>query len=1112
MKKMLRYLFTMLLMVFLGLTASGASTKVSTTRFTNPTFEPVTLNSITALSANPNNAGTGIMLYKVEFSKAVTGITAANFALAKTGGISTAIISNVIQNPIVKTTWQVTVKLGPVTNDGTVQLSMVSATGLSLSLTNHLPFLGETYTVLPDIVANTLPLTNISSYGNSAELLGEVKSLVANVSVGFDYGNSPTLANALHINATTNGTVTAGSGLQTAKAVATGLKPGAYFYRVTTNAAVNGEVKSFNVSYVLRNIKLLSLNPNNAKTGSLLFEVEFNGLVEGLSASNFQTIADGNIGNNAITSVTKSSDPLKPNSWLVNVALYGTWGNGVLSLALVNTNGLNVNLTNFLPWSSLEYTIIPEMNIETLNPMLSSKQSVLQGSIRSDVEDVTVSFDYGDSPSLADAVHVAATTNTTVTASSGAKIAQYVNNQDRPGTHYYRVVARSESSSVVTYGKTVTYTVPKQLKEIKAIGLNPNNAKLGRLAFEVVFNTFVDNLSAANFTILTTGNAGNATILTVVKSNDPSKPYSWFVFVNVLDQWGDGTLALQLANTNGVSPSIANELPFTGEAYQILPEMNVETLNVTNVTLNGYTLQGAVRSDVENVAVVFDYGDSPTLADAIHVSATTNATVTAGSGSQIAQYELLKNKAGNHYYRVTAVSADLHITYGKILNYSIPTLVKSIKAVSANPTKGDTPLVYEVEFNDVINNLTAANFSLVTTGNAGSASILTVAKSNDPLKPYTWVVQVSLTGEWGNGTLTLALSNNTGLSPAIAGTFPFTGQTYNIAKTIQVETLGTTSPSLNGHTLQGSVSYAIEDVTAGFDYGDSPTLTDAIHVTATINGFVTAGSGTKIAQYALFQNKPGTHYYRVTAQGTGSMVYGKILNYGIPYAFTGIKAVAANPNNGSAPLVFEVQFNGLVNNLSLANLGLVTTGNLGVVSISTIVKSTDPLKPNSWLVTVTLGQLSKGTVALVMNNANGLSPAINTYLPFVGEAYTISPQPSIQMTVAAALSSTRVDPLVSKEAQRYLDGLNKDAKHILTPNADGVNDYLEFKDLDEYLPTAIVITNRSGKIIYRNNHYQNDWDGTYNGKPLATDTYYYSLDFGEPYSKVKGYVTLVNGK
>jgi gliding motility-associated-like protein len=65
-----------------------------------------------------------------------------------------------------------------------------------------------------------------------------------------------------------------------------------------------------------------------------------------------------------------------------------------------------------------------------------------------------------------------------------------------------------------------------------------------------------------------------------------------------------------------------------------------------------------------------------------------------------------------------------------------------------------------------------------------------------------------------------------------------------------------------------------------------------------------------------------------------------------------------------------------------------------------------------------------------------------------------------------------------------------------TPNGDGVNDrWFASNGTACYTQLSVVVFNRYGGEVYKNANYQNNWDGTYNGKPVADGTYYYSATF-----------------
>ncbi len=64
--------------------------------------------------------------------------------------------------------------------------------------------------------------------------------------------------------------------------------------------------------------------------------------------------------------------------------------------------------------------------------------------------------------------------------------------------------------------------------------------------------------------------------------------------------------------------------------------------------------------------------------------------------------------------------------------------------------------------------------------------------------------------------------------------------------------------------------------------------------------------------------------------------------------------------------------------------------------------------------------------------------------------------------------------------------------NIITPNGDGVNDYLFIKNLENVKDNRLMIFNRWGKKVYEKEHYNPDLD-RWDGKGLADGTYYYIL-------------------
>jgi gliding motility-associated-like protein len=86
------------------------------------------------------------------------------------------------------------------------------------------------------------------------------------------------------------------------------------------------------------------------------------------------------------------------------------------------------------------------------------------------------------------------------------------------------------------------------------------------------------------------------------------------------------------------------------------------------------------------------------------------------------------------------------------------------------------------------------------------------------------------------------------------------------------------------------------------------------------------------------------------------------------------------------------------------------------------------------------------------------------------------------------------------------------ANNVLTPNGDGKNDFLVFKNLDAYPDNTLKLFDRGGRVIYQAINYQNNWDGLVNGSPLKEDTYYYLLEIGKDKNVKKGFISIIRNK
>ncbi len=86
--------------------------------------------------------------------------------------------------------------------------------------------------------------------------------------------------------------------------------------------------------------------------------------------------------------------------------------------------------------------------------------------------------------------------------------------------------------------------------------------------------------------------------------------------------------------------------------------------------------------------------------------------------------------------------------------------------------------------------------------------------------------------------------------------------------------------------------------------------------------------------------------------------------------------------------------------------------------------------------------------------------------------------------------------------------LANNRKKFFTPNGDGQNDYWVLDpDVSKFASCKLMIVSTDGSKILETIGYQNNWDGTHNGKPLQQDVYYYILDCNG--SKDSGSITII---
>ena len=81
--------------------------------------------------------------------------------------------------------------------------------------------------------------------------------------------------------------------------------------------------------------------------------------------------------------------------------------------------------------------------------------------------------------------------------------------------------------------------------------------------------------------------------------------------------------------------------------------------------------------------------------------------------------------------------------------------------------------------------------------------------------------------------------------------------------------------------------------------------------------------------------------------------------------------------------------------------------------------------------------------------------------------------------------------------------------NTFTPNNDGINDTWRIDYLNTYPNNWVQVFTRTGQLVFESHGYNQPWDGTFKGKPLPFDTYYYIIEPGNGRDPLTGYVTIV---
>ncbi|MBB2145285.1 T9SS type B sorting domain-containing protein [Pedobacter sp. LMG 31464] len=1034
---------------------------------------PATVVGITTNSTNPNNGSTGTVYYKVEFSKPVTGFTAANFTLAQTGGITNATISNVLQNPINANLWQVAVSLGPIAGNGTVQVSLANATNIATPISNVLPFAGEIVAVdnivvpveLETLPGDILTKTSVAFYGN-------VETYATNVSVGFEYGTDPNLSSFIWVGATNNQQVAANS-TKTASYVLTSNFNADLYYRVVAQDGSGNQFRGkivraqvFSASVV--GITTITPNPNTGSTdnGTVVYSVEFSKPVTGVTAANFAVTQTGGVTNATISNVQQN--PIVANLWQVTVDLGSVNNDGTVQLFLANATNLSAPITTTLPFDGE----IVAVNLNIVGTTLLATNIVaggatLNGSVQAKIDGVLADLLYSTQPNLANGK------GALIPVASIAKDAGFVNfsadliNQT-PGKYYYAVVA-SDNLTTTIVGNILSVDIPTSITAIQLLVASPMPSP-GNALYRVEFPITLTGLTAANFNVQTTGGVGGVTILSVVV--DANDPNSWIVTLDVPAGY-DGSLTLNLINDTGLQYKLAG-LPFAS----------------ATLTIDGTPLAPQNLSVNEGDALVKlawqPVADNNLSGYKVYAGTMPNPTtfIANVAASALAYTNINLTNGTTYYYRITARDAS-----GNESDYS--------NEVSATPQVGSVPITDQTIAFAALGNKTYGDADFDAGAMASSGFAVTYTSSDNNIATIVnGKVHILHAGtvtiyanQSGNGTYAAATQTSQ--------TLTINQLTINVTANTQNKAYGAADPALTyTHTpvlIGADVFTASLSRTAG-EVPGSYSITQGTLALSNdyIVKFNSAGFVINLIPLTLTADAKAKVYGDIDPIFTYSITSGSLIPGD---ALSGTLSRAVGENVGMYAISQGSLTAGLKYTITLAGANLVVSPAPITITANAMTKEVGDVDP---VLTYIYSPALLGTDVFTGNLDRVVGESVGTYA--IGQGSLTAGNNYIVSFVPAALS------VMLKSADEF----KLVANNILTPNGDGINDKLVIQGLDQYPTAKLTIVDREGRVVFVSENYQNNFDGTYNGKPLSNNTYYYIIDFGKELGKIKSFITIVN--
>ena len=968
--------------------------------------QPTTISSLSAASGTTTNAGT--VQYTATFAAAEGNVSASNFSLNTTGGVSGASITGVSGSGA---TWTVTVNTG--SGDGTIQLQLANSTGMSLPVSNT-PFNGDTYTI--DKTAPTVTISAPSvTYANS--------SAAISYTVTFTDANMKTssLSNFGAFSVFENSTVT-GSATINSISVGTYTQSGNnYSFPVTFNDMTGDGTLSFTVP-----AGTVSDNAGNTSTASSpSATVIIDNTPPSATISAPSVAAIGNNGAGSVSYTITYADANFNSSNLTNAGItLNTTGtaNGTYNVSGSGTS-YTVTVSNIGGAGTLGITLAggyasdlagnidggagPSATFNVIAPPVSVNDSYIvnAGSVLTiNAASGVLANDTDPNGLPLTAILVAGTANGALTLNSDGSFV-YTPNANFFGSDSFTY----QANNGVLSGNTATVSItvsPSTDATLSGLAINTGTLTPGFTSGNTTYTasvpatvnsiTVTPTTNNANATVTVNGgpassaqplNVGDNTITTVVTAQDGTTTDTY-------------TLTVTRAAGNALLSSIKNNTNSTLTERSNIGNTVNYTLGVdagtSSITLTPTAIDPNATILVNGTAVP---SGTASGAIALNSSGTTLITtvVTAIDGVTTENYNITVNLNGSTNAMLSSLTLNppsvlIPATGGaNTVNYTT-SVDPSVTSLAVTPTAEDPGATITVNGNPA----TSGSPATVTLSGA-LTTITTVVTAPDGITKETYTIAVSNTGS--NNALLSSLRNST-VSRLI-----HTGVTGNtVSYTLGVD------PGISSITLTPTAEDPNAAILVNGTAVASGTASGAITLnsggTTLISTVVTAVDGVTTENYNITVNQNGSNNALLSSLTLNS---GSVLVQGAGSANTINYTTGVNPSTTSVAVTPTADD---PNSVITINGSPATSGSPSTVTlteaqttITTVVTAPDGVTTETYTIVVSNTGSNNALLSSIRNNTNSTlndrTATGNTV------SYNLGVDPAVSSIV---LTPTAVDP------------------------------------------------------------------------------------------------------